>query len=99
MRIQGKYKIVYENGFKQQKNLISNKDYLEIVRPLSNIAATLEIDKKTRSEARSLKKVISSLFGEEWFTDESPLFNAIKTGTLSLPESQGGNHKVKITKI
>jgi hypothetical protein len=29
----------------------------------------------------------------------SPLYEAIETGILKLPESQGGEHKVKITKI
>lgn len=33
------------------------------------------------------------------FFKDSPLYNAIETGILKLPKEQGGDHKVKITKI
>jgi len=35
----------------------------------------------------------------EFFTEKSPLGEALKTGKLVLPESQGGTHKVKIIKL
>jgi len=37
--------------------------------------------------------------GVDFFTEESPLGKAMKSGKLVLPEQQGGTHKVKITKI
>jgi hypothetical protein len=35
----------------------------------------------------------------EYFTEKSPLGEAIKTGILELPVHQGGKSSVKITKI
>lgn len=35
----------------------------------------------------------------EFFTENSPLGLAMKSGICKLPESQGGDHKVKITFI
>lgn len=37
--------------------------------------------------------------GTEFFTEESPLGGAMKSGKLVLPEQQGGIHKIKMTKI
>lgn len=98
MKILGIYKIVYNNGFEQTKNLISHTDYIEIIKPISSIAANLELSKSTRNEAKVLKKLLKNMFGDEWFTDNSPLFESIKTGILSLPKHQGGDHKIKVTK-
>jgi hypothetical protein len=36
---------------------------------------------------------------DQFFKVGSPLHEAIETGILKLPETQGGEHKVKITKI
>lgn len=99
MKILSVYQITYKNGFVQRKNLISHQDYLNIIKPLNAIIGELEASKKTERESKVLKRVISDLFGSEWFTDNSPLHEAIKTGILSLPPHQGGNHKCKLIKV
>ncbi len=72
MRILGTYKIVYDNGVQQIKNLVSHEDWL------------------STKDRKDWKKVQLELFGEAWFTDQSPLFEAISTGVLDLLEQQGG---------
>jgi len=95
--ILGKYKITYENGISQTKNLIYHRDYLNKIKIAEN--EIYEIEKankfKPTEESKRLKAYIKTAFGE-YFTDESPLFKAISTGILELPSHQGLNHNVKI---
>lgn len=83
MKILGIYKITYDDGLSQIKNLISHEEYLK----------TFEL------EYEKGKKLRKQLFGDYWFTDKSPLFLAISTGVLSLPSHQGGDTKCLIEKI
>lgn len=71
------YRIVYHNGIVQTKKLISHSDYLTYVKTSPNDTA----------EEKKLKIKI-----DNYFTDQSPLFDAIKDGRLVLPKSQGGVH-------
>jgi len=97
-KIKATYRIEYSNGMVQYKNLITDEDYQRIIKPIDSAVGQLNIHKEYSSQVHSLKKTIKDLFGDEYFTDVSPLFLAIKTGKLILPESQGGEHKVKINK-
>jgi hypothetical protein len=94
-RIIGRYRITYKNGMVQEKDLISHSDYENIVKPYTDKIYDL-IKDKMDSEADLLKAELKAMFGSEWFTDGSPLFEASKTGILSLPKSQGGNHPCKV---
>jgi len=83
------YQITYENGITQQKRLISHFDYKTVIVPDQYIAYALEVRKDTKAQmklnkarASEIKKALVQRFGEEWFTDESPMFKAIKTGIL-----------------
>ena len=55
--------------------------------------------KLKRTQIRELKKEIIDQFGPFWFTDKSPLFDAIKSNELILSQAQGGPHKCKIKEI
>lgn len=90
MNIIAKYKITYENGFSQVKNLISHEDYVNIVMPKRLEAYQLELEiyslqkkdpevQRKENRIRTLNKEVVSQFGEYFFTDKSPLFDAITT--------------------
>lgn len=103
-KIIGGYEITYGNGVIQKKNLIFHSDYKHIIVPKENRFYELMKDKKSLTkeqidETAAIKDDLYNMFGDEWFTDHSPLFKAINTGILSLPKSQGGDHKCKITKL
>ena len=97
-RIIGRYRMTYKNGMVQEKDLISHSDYVNIIKPYNDKIYDL-IKEKLDNEADLLKAELNSMFGSEWFTDASPLFEASKTGILSLPENQGGNHPCKVERI
>ena len=102
-KILGVYKITYGNGngIAQQKNLISHEDYLDIIIPQEKLIYELEKENNYREtkESKQIKNELKDLFGGLWFTDKSPLYYASVTGILSLPQTQGGNHKCFLKKI
>lgn len=69
------YEIYYPDvNMKQEKILISHTDYLKFkVLP--------EDSKKIIQEKEKLEKITTK--GLEWFTDKSPLYEAISTGILN----------------
>jgi hypothetical protein len=91
------YKIIYKNGVTQVKNLIEHIDYETVIKPKLVEIYELEVLKKDR-EASIIKKELKETFGENYFTDKSPLYYGIETGILSLLPQQGGDHSVNITK-
>tara|TARA_R110000822_G_scaffold6851_17_gene28726 strand:+ start:886 stop:1194 length:309 start_codon:yes stop_codon:yes gene_type:complete len=102
MKIIDTYKITYENGVVQWKNLISHIDYLNIIKSIQSKIGNLEIEdyKKNKDKIKALKDKQISLFGEHWFTDNSPLFWAVKTGEMTLPIlDKVYNYKVKLNKL
>lgn len=99
MKIKGEYLIIYANGISQNKYLISTEDYNEVVKPLDKVVGHLQLFKGTEGSVKEIKKTIKGLFGEEYFTDSSPLFDAIKSGYLDLPVSQGGRTKCKVKRL
>lgn len=96
MKILGTYKIEYENGVIQTKNLIIHEDFLNIIKPKQEEAYQLELQKKFE-EADKIKTELKSIFGEYWFTDQSPLFWAIDSGFLIVPhyDGCGGTYAMK----
>lgn len=96
------YEITYhQNGFVQRKYLISYLDYESIIKPAYSKIADLEItnSRENKNIIQKIKKQLKLQFGEQWFLDRSPLFDAIETGIIKLPKHQGGEHKVTIVKI
>jgi hypothetical protein len=95
-RALGLYKVTYaSNGFVQHKILISDSDWYSILKPLESAIHTLEDNGKPTNESISLKQVIASLFGVGQFFKEGDLYHqSIKTGYISLPKTQGGDHSV-----
>jgi len=102
---EGYYKITYnKNGFVQYKHLVSEYNYHTIYKPLISWITDLEIaaNKKNgqnKIEISAIKKAVKEMFGDNWFLDVSPLFDAIETGVIILPPHQGGEHKCKIEKL
>jgi hypothetical protein len=98
MKIIGTYKITYDCGTTQEKNLIDHNDFTTIIKPIkaeiSDLESMANLAKKTddkdlikvcKSKIRELKRQLEETFGESWFTNKSPLFEASKTGKLELP--------------
>lgn len=93
-----KYKLQYKSHI-QFKNLISHKEFTEVIKPIENEIYDLEKANKYRQTAKSkeLRKIIKS-YGE-YFTTQSPLYAAMTTNKIQLPASQGKEHFCLITKI
>ena len=73
MKTLGKYQIIYDNNVKQIKNLIDHNDYLNIIIPYKDKIYDLQMVKDFK-QASILKKELLEMFGDEYFTTESPLF-------------------------
>jgi hypothetical protein len=84
----GNYLIEYDNGVKQTKLLISHSWYVNVISPLLSTG--------NDSDKKAAKKLLGA---DEYFTDESGLFEARKTGILKLPPHMGGDSKCIVTKI
>ncbi len=83
-KIIGKYKIIYGNGMTQIKSLIKHSDFLEIINPTKDLIHELQLKKKEK-EVSILKNELKEMFGEEYFTDKSPIYKALNTNILELP--------------
>ena len=94
-KILGRYSITYQNGVIQEKDLINHDDYESIMKPTKDLIYDLISTKDINDlkEANKLKNDLKLMFGDSWFTNKSPLYQAFHTGILSLPKSQGGNSK------
>lgn len=80
------HKFTYQNGIIQQKVLIRHSDYLKVNSLPETTDEEIEI-----KEAEMFKLT----GGKEWFTDKSPLFDAIKTGVLNC----NGQYPVKVVDL
>ena len=100
-KIQGKYQITYNCGIVQIKYLITHDDYVNIFKVYKE--KILEIETKNNfketKETKSLKNDLRIMFGNDFFTDKSPLFDAYLTGILKLTKNQGGVRPCKIIKM
>lgn len=97
-RIIAVYQITYANGVTQTKNLIAQASFYDVIKPLSFIADELDGLKRKR-EAAIIKSHLKKMYGEHYFTNDSPIFRAINTGMLQLPEIQGGTHSCKVVRV
>lgn len=114
-KILGVYKITYPgyNNTSQVKNLISHEDYVNSYKMWNARKQELELaladlnKKKHPDQADELKREIGSIkaklydmFGDEFFTDQSPIWLSQKTGgVMFLSEWQGGVIEVKLDKL
>jgi hypothetical protein len=75
-----------QSKVRQHKILISHDDYLTVK----------AMPEETKEQAFDKKKAMKSLTqGQEWFTDKSPLFDAIETGILNC----NGIYQCKVTLV
>ena len=99
------YKIYYpEYNVSQVKNLISHNDYVNDIKPkLFEIARLEAITPKSKNNERKiyeLKKYIKDMFGSEYFTDNSPLWNSqFNNEKMVLTPQQGNEIVVKLFKL
>ena len=97
-RIICQYKITYDQGITQTRNLISHNDFELIIKPKQQEIHELEIADK-KKEANIIKNELKLMFSDNFFTNQSPLFEASLTGSLVLPEHQGGTKPCVVKKI
>jgi hypothetical protein len=88
--------------------VISHETFLNLIKPsrerlhelesqLSNKQLKLtEAERKAKKEEIEVIKERLKPFTTPFCTTESPIYNAIETGILILPENQGGSHKVSM---
>lgn len=78
------FRIRYQNGIVQKKNLISHSEYLKTIKPAWDTIEILEKKNKGKEtkESRNIKRYLKTTFGEHWFTDDSPLYKAIESNLL-----------------
>jgi hypothetical protein len=97
-KTKGKYSITYYNGITQVKDLITQDDFENVIQPKQKeIFEYMLVDDKMAANA--IKRELFDLFGDNYFTDGSPLYGAFKTGKLILPKHQGGTTKCKVVKL
>lgn len=97
--ILARYQITYANGITQERNLIEHSDLTDVIQPTYMEISRIEGENPRKLADKlvtPLKAKLKEDFGEIWFTNKSPLFNAIETGIMSLLPQQGGDHKVTI---
>lgn len=114
MKILGAYRITYPKyGMSHVKNLVSHDEYVNSYKPLNARKQELEIalaelNKKRhpdqadelRREIGSIKAELYNMFGDEFFTDQSPLWLSQETdGIMFMPAHQGGGIEVKLEKL
>jgi len=99
--ILGKYKFTYQCGTVQILDLISHEDFEKIIKPAKDKIYMLEFTNKWKptGQSKEIKKELKLMFGENYFTDCSPLFEAYKTGFLTLPKCQGGIKPCNVVKL
>lgn len=77
---------------------MSRDDWDNIYKPINKIISILENDNggKPNKQSVLLKEILKCMFGDynTCFPEGSPLHESIKTGYISLPPNQGGDHKV-----
>jgi hypothetical protein len=103
-RVLGCYKITYaSNGFIQDKQLVSKENWDNILKPIKKAISIIEDDNKGKQNEQSklLKESLKLMFGDYniCFPEGSPLHLSIKSGFISLPEHQGGDHKVSWKRV
>lgn len=103
-RVLGFYRITYaSNGFIQDKQLVSKEDWDNILKPIKKAISIIEDDNKREQNEQSklLKESLKIMFGDYsiCFPECSPLHLSIKSGFISLPEHQGGEHKVSWKRV
>lgn len=102
-RILNSYKVTYlSNGFVQDKHFISRDDWEIILKPIKKAIAMIEDENNGRQNHHSklLKDSLKSMFGDynNCYPIGCPLHLSLKTGILSLPKHQGGDHKISFKK-
>lgn len=110
-KVLGVYRIIYPKyGISQIKNLISHSDYENIYKKWNNRKQELELElsslnkkkhankiEELSSEIRGIKKKLLDFFGNEFFTDESPIWLSQKTGNcMFFSNWQGGVIEVQL---
>jgi len=103
-RILSSYNVTYlSNGFVQVKHIISREDFETILKPIKKSITMIEDENNGRQNYHSklLKESLKSMFGDfnNCYPVGCPLYSSIKTGILTLPKHQGGDHKVIWKKI
>ena len=97
MKILGVYKIKYiDQGISQTKNLVSHQDFLDDIKPSYIEIDFLESKKETIYLAKQIKKRLRATYGEHFFTDKSPLYDAMNTGCLKLYNGKLINVEINI---
>lgn len=105
----GFYKVEYLNcKVVQTKELISKEEY-ERYKVLTNMKSELQIKIKGGKKGKNndpklieeLKDVLTQLkdFSKPFFVVGSPIHGGIETGIMSLPQSQGGDSPIRLTKV
>lgn len=97
------WEVTYECGTKQVLNLISDEDYENILKPLSNASYNIKLKNKGKSNKQSnlIEESIKIMFGDIsfTFTENSPLGLSMKCNKLILPTHQGGESKIYWKKL
>lgn len=99
------YQVTYDSGLTQLKRLIPHFEYVTRIAPDLYIIATLGglkvKDRKVmdgyKAKVKAIKAALAKDYPEEWFTDQSPMFDAIETGVLDLTAHMGAMYKYNCT--
>jgi len=93
-----KLQIIYNCGVTQIFNVIKQVEFTDVIKPLRIRQNEIEsLNKKQRKKhIEELNTITCKLksYGDNWITDESPIYKSLETQKLILPEYQGGTTNV-----
>jgi len=92
------YRIVYHNGTVQTRRLVFHSDW-QYYHNKVQFFANLPDNAQNRVLLEQAKREMKQNVGDNYFTDKSPVWDAISTGILNLPSQQGGPSCCQVTKI
>ena len=84
------YRIVYHNGTVQTRRLVFHSDW-QYYHNKVQFFANLPDNAQNRVLLEQAKREMKQNVGDNYFTDKSPVWDAISTGILNLPSQQGGS--------
>lgn len=106
----GFYRLTYDGGISQTKELISPEDsayYRELTKSKSDLEVLMKSSKNKGkdpvliAELTKISKTIKTEFPVEFFVVGSPMYDALTTGVIHIPEPAGnaGDYNMRSEKI
>ena len=97
-KILGSYRIIYDNNVVQTLDLIRHEDYTDIIKVKEAEIYNIQKENKWKDNdtSKQIKAKLNDMFGCNYFTNKSPLYDAYFTGFLYSEHFENKYKKCKI---